>query len=51
MILEKKKAQLYCTESFIFKSLLAMAEICKLHLFYYSCCKYMQWSYNERMDF
>lgn len=41
----------YFTESFILKSLLAMAEIYKLHLFYYSCCKYMQWIYNEQIYF
>lgn len=54
MILEKKNpnpTQLYCSESFIFKSLKATAEICKLHLFYYSCCKYIQGSYNEWICF
>lgn len=49
MILGKKNH--YFTESFIFKSLLAMAEIYKLHLVYYSCCKYMQWIYNEQIYF
>jgi len=51
MILEKKTNQLYFTDSFIFTSLLATAEIYKLHLFYYSCCKYMQRSYNELIYF